>query len=183
MKSISLVIVASAMALSACASTPWPWHPDASTNFDPPCEAATCTSMDAQNALSAASNYCIALINRDGGSKALIGGSQVALSTIGAVSGGVIAQFAEGSASQAWAGVAGATNGVRSTVDQAFAGAIYVQRKKLVADAARKGVAAVLAAPADKPGQRVDLAMKMATECASAAAEADAKVLQAISAG
>lgn len=92
----------------------------------------------------------------------------------------MIAQVAGGSASKAWAGVSGVTNGMQSKMDEAFSGALYVQRRRQVAMAAETGFNNVLDIDLANYSKRVDGAMKMALGCSAAAAEADAILLDAI---
>lgn len=181
MKICRVAILISLVGVSACSTTPWPWYDRTARDFRAPCPDAACGPDEAQKALSAASSYCVSLVNEYGASKAMVGGSKVAINTLGAVSGGVIAQLAEGSASKAWAGVSGVASGMQSSMDQAFAGAIYVQRKHQVGRAAMEGIEEFLSIDVKDPSKRVDVAMKMALRCAAAAARSDAEVLNAIS--
>lgn len=174
------LLLGSCFLLTACVTTQWPWADSKSADKAyQPCSSATCSEQDARKALAAASHYCVRIMEYNANSRAMLGGSRVALSSIGALSGGVIAQVAGGTASKAWAGISGVTNGMQSKMDEAFAGALYLQRRKAVATAAGLGMEKVMKAERT-PEKRVEAAMQMALACAAAAAEADANSLNAI---
>lgn len=176
----NLWVLGVCVCLSACATTKWPWEDGSARSQGYPVCGAECGALDAQKALSAASHYCVRIMDSHDNSRAMLGGSKVALSTIGALSGGVIAQVTEGTAAKAWAGVAGVTSGMQSKLDEAFAGALYIQRRRQVALAAHEGMLHVLKADPEDYSDRVDRSMLMALGCSVAAAEVDAKVLDAI---
>lgn len=170
--------------LCACKSfqpPAWPWKSSSAPADTPICSAPgkACTNSDARVALLTASKYCYDVMNRQGTKSAAMGGTKLAIGTIGAISGSVIAQFAEGAAAQAWSGVSGVANGMQTQIDQNFAGAIDIKRREHIAQAAFAGAARIEAA--DTPEAKIDLAIQMALACSMNAATADANILKLLS--
>lgn len=114
-------------------------------------------------------------MNRQDNKASWMGGSKLAVGTIGAIAGGVIAQFAQGGAAQAWAGVSGVANGIQTQMDGMFQHAIDVKRKELIAKAALTGAADVR--KADLPDRKVERAMEMALACSMNSVTADSEIL------
>ncbi|GHA78777.1 hypothetical protein GCM10007067_15220 [Lysobacter bugurensis] len=108
-----------------------------------------------------------------------MGATKLSVGTIGAVAGGVIAQFTQGNAAQAWAGVSGVANGIQTQMDNMFKHAIDVKRKELVATAALSGAARIRAESSDE--RKVDRAMEMALGCSMNSIAADAQILELLS--
>lgn len=165
-------------ALASCATTksaheaPWPWNHAKS----PICtDKNTCNSSDARTALAQASLYCRQVMDRRDTTDFVFGGTKLGVGTLGAIAGGVIAQFAQGTASQAWAGVSGVANGIQSQMDTFFSHAVDLKRRQNIAKAALSG--AVRVRDADTPEDKVERSMEMALACSMNAATADAAVL------
>lgn len=77
------------LCISGCATTDWPWiDGTAGGKAYMPCPETVCKAEDAQKALSAATNYCVRIMDSYDNSRAMLGGSKIALSTVGALSGG-----------------------------------------------------------------------------------------------
>jgi hypothetical protein len=115
-------------------------------------------------------------MNTQGKKGVAIGGTKLGIGTIGAISGSVIAQFAQGGAAQAWSGVSGVANGMQTQIDQSFGDAIDIKRREYIARAAFDGAARVR--DAGTPGRKIELSMQMALACSMNAATADANILK-----
>lgn len=180
----TFVICVSGGFLGACQTfspAPWPWTSSNVAVPVPTCTADACTESDARAALAVASKYCYDVMNKQGMKGAAIGGSKLAIGTIGAVSGSVIAQFAQGAAAQAWSGVSGVANGMQTQIDQSFANAIDIRRREHIAQAAFEGAA--LVHDATTPADKIERSMQMALGCSMNAATADATILKLLSGG
>lgn len=150
----------------------WPWGQET------PCKN-TCDEKEAVAAFIAASNYCREVQNyyESGGFYAK--SSRLAIGTLGAVAGSVLAPLSNGTATTAWAGVSGATNALQSQMDEAFSSAVAVRRRAAIVQSAEFGARQYFKENDDK--SRVLTAVNMARSCSMASATADQGTLQALS--
>lgn len=169
---LTVVSLSGCSTLKGIKGAQWPWS---QAN---PC-ASTCTEQEAMQAFVAASGFCRDVQNyyESGGFYAK--SSRLAVGTIGALAGSVMAPLATGSATNAWAGLSGATNALQSQMDEAFSSAVAVRRRAAIVEAAEENAARYRAAVT--PSQRVVAAIDMARSCSMGSATADQGTLRALS--
>ena len=142
------------------------------------CAGGSCTQQDALLAFIKAQTFCREVHNYYERNDKNNGRLRVASDAIGAFAGSVVAQFTHGTATKAWAGLSGATNALRSSLDQDFSPLLAANRRQSVAEAIEIGTDKYLAEK-DNFG-KVILAIYMATSCAVAPGKADVKAMKAI---
>ena len=184
-----LMVAAWTMALSGCESIHgaleqpvWPWRfsGPSPVPVDPPrlCSGSSCTSDDALKAFVQASTYCRSVQNFYEREGRYSQDDQLAINALGAVAGAVIAPIANGTSAKAWSGLAGATNTVQLSVQQAFSTALTAKRREAVVQVTQ-GAQKQFTDDARDPGKQVVDALNMAENCSMASASADVAALQA----
>lgn len=175
--------------LSGCATShkynvaPWPWTAKANASgkstIEPVCATDKCSPGEARIAYLQATEFCRRMQDYYAAGGMYAQSGKMALSTIGAVAGSVIAPIASGTAATAWSGVSGVTNGLQTQVNEAFSEAVDIQRRASIATAARNGDTA-FRKDAETDDERVYAAIAMARECAMGPAEADRSTMRAL---
>ncbi|BBH12922.1 hypothetical protein [Chromobacterium haemolyticum] len=154
-------------------------------------EAYRCNLNDAMQAFLTASKFC-----RDVQNYYESGGKHSSeykfwVGTVGTLAGAVVSPIAQGTAKSAWSGLAGATNGIQTSMEQSFSSALNANRMIAVNKSYASGASEIV----DSSGtvlhnasdssyeQSVFRSIKMAADCAMSPGLADAKVLNNIASG
>lgn len=179
-------LVAVSFMLSGCATNhkyrvaPWPWTGvSPCTSTTQPGVPVACDANHALVAYVRANEFCRKMQDYYAAGGLYAESGKLAISTIGAVAGSVIAPIASGTAATAWSGVSGVSNGLQTQMNQAFSEAVEIQRRASIAEAARDGAEAYGSANATAL-DRVVAAVDMARGCALNVAIADRATMQAL---
>lgn len=144
------------------------------------CTTTSCNRTDAMVAYINAKDFCRKVQNyyEKGGN--ISDSTKFGIGMFGTLAGAVFAPISHGTASTAWSGLSGATNGIQASFDETFSASVRSNRLSAVAVAAQTGDTAYQNA-GDDNAKRVEAAVNMATACANAPAVADKKTLEAVS--
>lgn len=175
----SAVMVALVMWLQGCAAMTQVGSPSWPFPLDGKMCAGACTPDVALETYVKASNYCRQIQNYYERFGVHTNSTKLAIGTVGAISGSVIAPIAKGTGAAAWSGLSGATNALQTNMDQAFSGSINVKRRQEVARAADEGAEEFK--DESGPEERVLIAINMARKCSMGSVAADVEVLKALS--
>jgi len=176
MKFLTLAVLGGLLTGCVATGSQWPFQDDKQQKQV--CAGGSCTQQDALLAYIKAQTFCREVHNYYERNDKNNGRLRVASDAIGAFAGSVVAQFTHGTATKAWAGLSGATNALRSSLDQDFSPLLAANRRQSVAEAIETGTDKYLAEK-DNFG-KVILAIYMATSCAVAPGKADVKAMKAI---
>lgn len=167
----------SVMLLWGCTSTPkLPWE-GKEPQF---CRAANCTEYDVVAAFTAASNFCRELHNRYEAGTTYAGYTKATIGVVGTLAGAVAAPLSKGTATKAWAGLAGATNAMQTSMEDAMSTTLALNRQSAISQAMLGYVDTIHADTGTSPLDRVLASVKMSNACWLAVGNADSAALQAL---
>lgn len=114
-------ILGASLLLGACSSVRSPGVPSNPWLGGPPAcsrESDKCTQADALQSIATAQAYCMDLREYYERGGQVTGSQRLFVGLLGSLAGSVFSITAGGTASKAWAGLSGATNGIQTQIDQ-----------------------------------------------------------------
>lgn len=176
-KIVALAVVAAAL-LGGCTTAPTlPWTGKDAQKL---CQGGQCNDTDVLTAYLNASNFCRELHHyyEAGGNYA--GYTKASIGVIGTLAGAVAAPLSKGTATKAWAGLAGATNAVQASMEDAMSTTLALKRQSAIATAMVDFDDLVRAEGQASASNGVLASVKMANACWAAVGNADAEALRAL---
>lgn len=193
------VFVVGCESLSLNPTAQWPWTKTQPCTPPKPAMGASgaggdsyrCNLNDAMTAFLEASKFCqdVQHYYESGGKHS--SEYKFWVGTVGTLAGAVVSPIAQGTAKSAWSGLAGATNGIQTSMEQSFSSALTANRMIAVNNSYASGASGIVSSSGTMSHNASDSfyeesvfkSIKMAADCAMSPGLADAKVLNSIASG